>query len=294
MLISQRIAKDINFLKSVADYKGSKDHLFRLRLDVIHSVKFIVGRELLDLGVSNKKFLDRLFDGKKNEEQVQTKFSLYNNHCRLPFPGIVIENDTVLLLLIATKPLCWNVYTVEPDGRVSPAYLVIELGSGDNEIGVFVQYLIPEEAFVKLYGYDETMKKKKRLINNLSILFVAVMEILLFMNAKNIKHVRYTPTKKENEPVPKVLQPKYTYHILDLFRQKKVYTSLQSIEDDLCRPRTASTLRRAVLVRGHFKQRKTGLFFWDFHTRNKHNAETHGMVDKDYRIHAPCETLLAA
>jgi len=294
MLISQRIAKDINFLKNAVDYKGGKDHLNKMRLDIIHSVKFIVGRELLDFGTNSKKFLENLLEDRKSEEQIQTRFGLYNKYCRLPFPSIVIENDTVLLLLITTKPFCWNVYAVDPSGRISPAYLVIELTNGDDDVAVFVKYLVPQETIVKLYGYDEAIKKNKKLADNLSILFIAVMEVLLFMNAQNIKHVKYVPTKKENVSVPRVLQPKYTYHILDLFKQKNTYTSLEEIENNLCKPRAATTLRRAVLVRGHFKQRRTGLFFWDFHTRNKHNVETHGIVDKDYRVHSSSKQSLVS
>lgn len=287
MLISQRIAKDLSFLKLTINYKGRQDDLFKIRFNVINSMKFIVGHELFDAGVDSKEFTDRLFEDKKNEAEAKARLDLYSKKCRLPFPVIVIENDTGLLLIIQKNPSCWNVYNVRSNGQVCSAFLTIQFPSDDSEIGLFVEYFMSEETIVKLYGYEQTVNFKQALATNLGILFVAVMEILLFMNAQNIKHVKYVLTKKENAPVAKVLQPKYTYHILDLFKQKKVYTSLEDIKDDLCKSRPASLLRRAVLVRGHFKQRKTGLFFWDFHTRNKHNAETHGVVDKDYRVHDP-------
>jgi len=290
VLISQRVAKDINFLKPIIDYKGSKDNLFRMRLDIIHSVKFIVGRELLNHTVDNKEFLDRLFKNGTGEVAANKRLGLYNGYCRLPFPGIVIENDTVLLLLISKKPLCWNVYSVYPDGSVGPSYVLIELSDDGGDIKVFVEYFMSDEVIRKIYGDEETIRKKDKMKNSSSILFLVVMEILLFMNVRNVKQTKYVPTKKENTCVPKPLQSKYTYHILDLFKQKNTYTSLEEIKNDLCKPRAATALRRAVLVRGHFKQRRTGLFFWDFHTRNKHNAETHGIVDKDYRVHSPCES----
>ena len=34
-------------------------------------------------------------------------------------------------------------------------------------------------------------------------------------------------------------------------------------------------------VRGHFKQRKTGLFYWSWHARG---SEKHGVIEKDYEV----------
>lgn len=294
MLISQRIAKDINFLKPILGSKESRDCLLNIRLDIIHSTKFIVGRELFDSGTTSEGLLNRLFgdNRKTHNDKIQNRLNTYGEYLCLPFPSIVIENDTGLLLLISSGPLCWDFFSVSPNGVSCPFYTTVSFPGKNTETMIKAFSLVSDDVIEKRHA-DRSIEWRETMFSTLSGLVVTVSEILLFMNVKNIKHIRYTPTKKENAAVPKVLQPKYTYHILDLFKQKKVYTSLDGIEEDLCKPRRATELRRAVLVRGHFKQRKTGIFFWDHYTRNKHNAETHGIVDKDYRVHAPRELLLA-
>lgn len=287
MLISQRIAKDINFLKPIIEYKQSKSENFDLRLAILNSVKFIVGRELLDFDTGQTELDKRLFGRKPTDNEVQKRLDLYAVYSRLPFPNVVVENDTGLLLFISKKPLCWSMYSLFADGKVAPGYFEVQCSHAGGDIKTTTHCVASEDDFNKQFGDDKFSGWEQELKSSLGFMFLISMEILLFINVQNIKHVKYVPTKKENAMVPKPLQPKYTYHVLDLFKQKKVYASLEDIKEDLCKPRNATALRRTVLVRGHFKKRKTGIFFWDHYTRNKHNAETHGIVDKDYLVHGP-------
>lgn len=78
--------------------------------------------------------------------------------------------------------------------------------------------------------------------------------------------------------------PQYIYRVLDIWRDRKQFVSLQDIKSFLSPPEEERRKQRAGLVRGHFKIRQTGLFWWDMFMRNSRNAQTVGVIDKDYSL----------
>jgi carotenoid cleavage dioxygenase-like enzyme len=141
---------------------------------------------------------------------------------------------------------------------------------------------------VKDDSYEEVARKAilDQMLNSVQtakVLTWLVCETLTFLNCKNVARHHYVPKKSENADLPAVLLPKFTYHVLDVFRERKEYVSMEEIRDHLWAPRT-NRQSRATLVRGHFKNIRGTLWWWNAHMRNKKNATTVGVVVKDYNL----------
>lgn len=116
----------------------------------------------------------------------------------------------------------------------------------------------------------------------------AVIEALLYLNLANIgKHV-YKPSKREMPNVPEVLHARYTYHIIDVFKERQDLTSLSQVVDFMRASEsldsTEQALRRAHLVRGHFKRKGGKLYWWNPFVRNRKNIDTAGISDHGYKL----------
>jgi hypothetical protein len=113
---------------------------------------------------------------------------------------------------------------------------------------------------------------------------IFLLEALLFMNVSNATLVKYMPSQKEITFVPPQHRDKYIYRILDITRSRKQYESIAQIEEDLKSATLDKGMKRAHLVRGHFKRKNGKLFWWNPFMRNRNNAESVGKIDKDYRL----------
>ena len=84
--------------------------------------------------------------------------------------------------------------------------------------------------------------------------------------------------------IPNVLLPKYEYHLLDLNRVDFELDSFECLHRFVASDGCGNRDGRAHMVSGHYKRRRTGLFWWSHHMRNERNIETRGFVDKDYNV----------
>jgi hypothetical protein len=106
---------------------------------------------------------------------------------------------------------------------------------------------------------------------------------LLAINARNVNEISITPSEKLNRKRRKTGKPPFfEYKVLDIF----LGNAIRDIPSGHGRRNAAiqQWLRnppRLHTVSGHFKRRKTGIFWWHSHMRSK--AE-HGVIVKDYRV----------
>jgi hypothetical protein len=276
MLISQSIAKNANFLKAV---KGGYQTADEVRATVIQSVKFIVGTDLFSYELSTVEIRKKI-TGDNSADRFEKKVEQFKKFARLPFDKMFIENNTGALLVQVNDKGNWVLTDILTDGSVSP--ITIELPPVETSDG---------KGFDTVFHLPPPLKKKweeegndKLSAYNGFVTILMLCEILLFLNISNVNIHHYIPTRKENEMMAKTLQTKFTYRVLDVYREKKQYVSLLDIFDHLFIDKEETVKRRAHLVRGHFKQKNGRLFWWNSFLRCRTNKEVVGMVDKDYRL----------
>jgi len=280
MLISGKIARDLNFLDNHGALDVCDISAFELRLKIMRATKFIIPTEMLDTAIttsvtrrtSSVSTMIRDLTSMSPEKRVE-RFNLYSEYCRLPFDTIFLENEKQGLLLEPYQNNGFIVTVIQPNGRLYTLRPFIELVP--NEAGL--PFTIGN-IFVPMAGITDSELQQVA-----NILIVVVCEILLLLNVKNTNIVKYKPSKKESAAIPKNMQSSYEYHILDLYRESGEFTNLIEVEKFSSRITKIGTMVRSHLVRGHFKRKKNGLFWWSPFMRNRKNAEI-GIVDKDYRI----------
>jgi hypothetical protein len=285
MLLSQRIAKDPKFLTKIDS--GCTTNVFDLRMRIINASKIIVPHEFLNFDNNHGDNLAQSL-ANSSSTSMQEKGELYRIYARMPFSSMFIENDTGALFVQQTQA-GFEINAISKQGEVHPYTTVF---SGFIE-GVSIP--LPEIKWHAKAGtyFPDTVQKATR-VSSLVYLYVA-MDVMLFMNVKNVIMHHYVPTKKENSIVPKPLLAKYDYRVLDVFGDVKRYDSLVQVVDHVIGSSRMAKDRRAHLVRGHFKEFKNGLFgnpklaglyWWNPFRRSRKNLETVGVVEKDYRLSA--------
>lgn len=103
-----------------------------------------------------------------------------------------------------------------------------------------------------------------------------LMAVLSLLNSKNVSETEYIDRAKMN--AKRHLSgklPKYSHHLL------KLRLSLKSRLEREGGGVAGSSKVRHHFVRGHFKIRKSGLFWWSPHARG---GLRHGFASKDYRV----------
>ncbi len=278
MFTSQRIAKDVNFL---SDKTGlSRSFLLDIRLKVVRSTKILVNNEVFDC-VDNtraaaQKFMN-IMGGKRLTSQAE-KLRLYNIYSLPPFPLMFIENETGGMLVEDGEDE-FTALLISKAGFVLPLKIILKKNQGDQseDFTMDGEYL-GKARFNRTPETDEDDQMHAR------FLAVNLCEALLFMNLSNVRIHNYVPTKKENVMVPKPIQGFYEYKILDVFRERKRYVSLEEIKEGMAAAQESATDRRAHVVRGHFKEKGEKLFWWSSFMRCRKNAETIGVIEKGYRL----------
>lgn len=267
LLLSQRIAKDINFLNLRTDDGRSK---FDLRLRVIKAQKILVPKAIFN--TIDQQDTDLVKEARKNKDFFAKRNQLHLQYSRLPFQSIFIENETGGYLC-EDKEGNIHITIFDSSSLVLHTSILVEKHQKEDFGEEFTVGHIKHSVDVhRELGFDYS-----------TIIVAIVLEILLFLNTKNVTKHTYLPNKKENCSVPKPLLPFYSYHVLDIFREKKVFDGLENIKDFINSDKTNTEERRACIVRGHFKTRSTGIFWWSDFVRNKKNIDK-GYVDKDYRL----------
>ena len=177
---------------------------------------------------------------------------------------------------------------------MSPAFSFIQLGmkmlwdGGSKPIRreagkciIFDCPLVPVlPDFCDRVAESRGLKEAKRLMHELLSLEVeAAIETLACLSAKNVQTVTLPAPEKLNKKRLRAGKvPLFEYKTLDIF----LGADSNIRRDRVKSARAAKSTCRLHCVRGHFKVRKTGMFWWSNFTRGH---KTEGMVVKDYAIH---------
>jgi hypothetical protein len=104
-----------------------------------------------------------------------------------------------------------------------------------------------------------------------------MLAVVGLLNARNAVETEHVDRKKINRSRAKAGKlPLFEHHVLKIAeRQTKRYISAGANSEQ------EHAARRAHWARGHWKLRRTGLFYWRPHLRGDLNR---GMVDKDYEV----------
>jgi hypothetical protein len=199
-----------------------------------------------------------------------------------------LENATGGLLVqsMPNNPGSWSILLVRLDGTVTPWAAMCDT----NKIDLDIEGLVLPSGINIGVRPDAQPAWAQRVmdgkIKDAFILGTMVYEIFTFMNCRNVVMHTYRPSRRELSNVAKVLQPHCIYGVLDIYRDRKVFESMTDVLEFLQPSDYERLVQRAGLVRGHFKNRKTGLWWWNFYIRNRHNSQKVGEVVNDYELHA--------
>lgn len=194
----------------------------------------------------------------------------------------------------------------EKDAIVIVPFLCI--GEHIQWVPTFVGAILDLNAIIKSNnpkGYEiTTMKVFGQSLSDLSLrgddtpqkaivaAFVAEMQLdlqialnaLACLNAKNVTHVSVPASEKLNAKRKRNGKlPFFEYKVLDIFLGAGV-RKIPSGDGRRLREAMShllSSSMRLHTVRGHFKQRKTGLYWWSHFVRGRHEE---GVVVKDYNV----------
>ena len=312
MLISQKAAASDRFLH----YNGAgrvvgvsskmlKAEAATTRMKVIRSIKFLVGTHLLGGDQYIREVKTQVYGSDDPPADViRKKNELWAKFSRPAFTLMLLENKECALLIEDLHNGWWELTRIEQDGglsvgRVRKEMTVRNLGVCPNpghnfgrEVYVCDEKIIPvafPESWLANHmepGFDpEVIDYLKDVAYSLNCNALSACELMLMINVANTRIHTYKPTAKELTGVPKVLQPHYSYRLVDLFRERDRYNSLDEMVNDVYQSEKVALERRAHVVRGHFKEKNEKLFWWSPHVRCKKNAQTLGIVDKDYVVH---------
>jgi len=301
MLISQRIIKDQKFMKLPGPEKDWSETLSRIRQDVLRAHKVLIS----DYGIGQPEGktmseIRLMLFGEDSRQAQDKRTQVFAQFARPPFPVTLLESDSFVLLVreytavqvkeavlhydlqdIDAGARCFSVRSVDKFGIVG-AYeqAIIYSPSGKTR-----NFYTPLTKFLRdaVKANQVPPEKIENMVRMCVVYGWIACDALTLMNCRNIESISYTPTKRELAHLPKVVQAAFVYHILNLQRTRKVYTSLDAMTDDAF-TREAKTNAKAHVVRGHFKQTRTGLFWWNSFLRNAKNMKDHGYVDKAYKL----------
>lgn len=315
MLISQRIAKDPKFIR--AELLTAQERI-DFRMKVIQSTKFLVGTHFLTNRHVEQQVMD-MFEAAGSMEKMIEKAALAeernSKYARPPFPLTVLENpDALILVEELTDKSGWSFTRIEADGNHLNAKLTVKYelqDLGDVDLSSVPQDMLRYSRVLRkrlssdnlgdlekrMYAIGKTKRGEdadldaqitemlEDISGLLTTMLISVSELLTMINVANARIHHYIPTKKELSAVPKPLQSQYSYRLLDLFRERVKYVSLEEMITDVKKSPEETAQRRAHLVRGHYKEKNGQLYWWSAHMRSKNNAQTLGEVKKTYVLY---------
>lgn len=270
------------------------------------ATKIIVPIEIMHLEMEYMERMALLYGENWTNDSIVKKKDQYIDFVRMPFNSILLENESGALYVrkeMTSHPNRDNHYPIivthiAPTGFVSPIHVGLVLPEDSDEMFTHCT-LVPNEArdaltevylrsILKKYP-KATLEEQGEMIDEVRTAFqdvtvYTVLEVLLFMNVRNVEQVIYKLARKEKEGIQKSLLPFYEYRVLDIYKTRKEYKSLATLLEDVGKSTKQATHRRTHLVRGHFKNIHGKLFWWNPFMRNKSNILTHGVVEKDYRL----------
>ena len=307
MLISQRIAASPYFLKEQGEFRtyDSDNFLSELRRDVIEAEKFLID----DYGMSEPDETSQPKTTRELEKEIFGGFTKtartkreqqYVQYARPPFPKMVLESNHRLFYISEAPPghgPGWCLFAVTADGFVSPIQALsyyesneedrqrVRLVSYNPEYNRFMDFVADE---LEANPDNEELLQQQRafedVLSTVRLFQWVAAETLMLINCRNVRRVPYTPNQREMKGIPGAIQKQLKYTILDVFRERVEYTSLKDVSAHLWEPREGKKTR-AHMVRGHFKNKKTGLFWWNHFMRNRKNRDESGEVKKTYVVY---------
>lgn len=243
------------------------------------------------VGVDKNQFVADVFAAQKffvssgtlNMTESPDLIRLYRECAKLPYPIVFLEifGHGVLVKQTATGFTTKLILPNGTGGLVSSDVSMI----GDDIVVVMdppMEYVASVGAVAKFYGgVDELIRE---VVGMLLAQTIFVLRSLLFINTKNVTQHTIKPTRKElGEKVPKVMIPKYEFKVIDIVHCQAQEMSLNEFKEQR-EHAAANAPGKTTLVRGHFKRRKTGVYWWNHFVRNGNNKTTAGEVVKDYRL----------
>jgi hypothetical protein len=298
MLLSQRVAEDTRFLKINYDLgRRGPNFIIDMRLKIMRSTKIIVGTEFVeidDLGACpNQEFSDgrpigyvagEMSKGEltKHNKDIDRRYALYIKYCKMPMPIITIESSKGMYLAEKIGEDRIRLTVITPQGEIMPTVMYIhmdKLGPTNNMVADFDHWFL-SEMFMDAFAQNPKFKEVMAMIQGLHM--AKFLDALLHFNVANSRIHKYCLTKREAAKIPKAMVPKYEYHIVDVWRERTTYHSLREVEEFTERN---TEQRKAHFVIGHYKEISGKLWWWNPFVRNRKNADTVGVVIKDYRLH---------
>lgn len=261
-----------------------------IRRTIIGSKKFVVGKELLP-DYNNKdidEVLDTVFDGDFRADEVVTMennnkhISRWLKFAKLPYRHCFIENS-VGGYLLEQKVNGFTYLYIDKNGSIEDHRVSIEF-DGDTihfvlKLNAEVSEIVDKNVAMSNGMIEHPLEAMR---DRMKIWGFILLNALTYINTKNVSIETYKMTKSEakRNKLPNVMIKQYDYHVVNIFHKKVVYEKLADVEA-FSDSETTSHIR-AHMVRGHFKQRKSGLYWWNPFLRCKKNQ---GFVDKDYIVH---------
>jgi hypothetical protein len=142
------------------------------------------------------------------------------------------------------------------------------------------------ESLIKEFGHLSGDQLRLAMLNDVADELGMAMRACLLLNTRNLKIVKAVeaPVALNKKRLKKNKPPFFEYHTLDIFvSDSGSRLHRKRVDSNLVRQYFANIAasRKWGTVIGHFKIRKTGMFFWNAHTRGSKVA---GVVDKDYKV----------
>lgn len=291
MLLSQRIAKNPHYIQLMRNVgytektiKAQTAAVKEYRKKIMRATKLIIPNEFMDFFHDNASGrTSTLTTAGRDLAPRHPLFVEYSS--RLLMPTLFIENDN-LGVLIEERPEGWvaSYFICNMNNEGVPCQffgyrLIFDRTKTFEEW--CTELMIVGDGEVSTITPNDIHPRMHAILRNL---LTVVSEILLFINTKNSPTRNYTPTAKELKGISKDIQLLYTYKILDIYRDLREVNDLEAVKEFIRTKAVNNGPSRAHLVRGHFKRKKNGLFWWSPFLRNRHNAKDVGIVVKDYNL----------
>uniref|UniRef100_A0AAU7PFR8 Uncharacterized protein n=1 Tax=Burkholderia phage vB_BgluM-SURPRISE13 TaxID=3159457 RepID=A0AAU7PFR8_9VIRU len=146
MLISQQVVTKTGFIKSMSN-QISKENLALIRKYIVQAVKFVIPYELINSEPYNDQFemiYGMKMDANMDIEKMNSRFSDYREHCRLPFPICVFENESILILCVQR-----SLNKVKGERENAKAYRDEEIAPNLNsDLRIFDVFTVGKDGFV--------------------------------------------------------------------------------------------------------------------------------------------------
>lgn len=200
-------------------------------------------------------------------------------YSKLPYPSIFLENENGAFL-VENTPMGKTFIEINKDGRVFLFYGLLpnELIPGETYSKMIIN-LEYAESLKNMYDGDSPHSGYDVAMQHLKFSGLLILNALLHINALNCSIEQYKPSRKElSNYVSNVHRELYIYNVVNIFKNKcKPPANIKEVETIASSPMSENIRRH--MVRGHFKQRSSGIYWWNPFLRCKKNE---GYVEKSY------------